>query len=99
MDSAKYQSDIFHAIEMAYECILFPQKGCIFMNDLAAYHNTKSTRTFIECKEVPILDWSENSSDINPITNIWNIMHKEIGNQMSCKNKICGSKYVKRGIV
>ena len=29
----------------------------------------------------------------------WNIIKKEIGNQMSCKMKRCGSRYVKRGIV
>ena len=29
----------------------------------------KVVRTFIECKGIPILDWLENSPDINPIAN------------------------------
>ena len=33
MDSANYQSDIIHDIEMACLCVLFPQKGYIFMHD------------------------------------------------------------------
>ena len=38
---------------------------------------------------------------MNPIDNVWNIMKKEIGNQIPCKikKKRCGSEHVKRGIV
>ena len=36
--------------------------------------------------------------DMNPIENVWNIMKKEIGNQMPCKivkmwNKVCEAWY------
>ena len=31
MDSAKYQSDIIHDIEMTCECVVFLQKGYIFL--------------------------------------------------------------------
>ena len=89
MDSANYQSqsDIINDIEMACECVLIPQKGNIVMHVLAPYHNTKSKRTFIECKEIPVLDWLENLPDIKTIASIWNIMQKEIGNQMPCKKE------------
>ena len=30
---------------------------------------------------------------------VWNIMKKEIGNRKPCKKKICGSKFVKCGMV
>ena len=33
-------SDIIHDIEMTYECVGFPQKGYIFIHDLAAEHNS-----------------------------------------------------------
>ena len=51
----------------------------------------KNTRTFLECKEKTILEWSRNSPDINPIENVSNMMQKEISNQMLCKRR-----YVKR---
>ena len=30
---------------------------------------------------------TQNLRDMNPIENVWNIMKKEIGNQMLCKNE------------
>ena len=56
MDSAKYQSDIIHDIEMTCECVVFLQKGYIFMHDLAPCHNSKRTRTCQECNEIPGLE-------------------------------------------
>ena len=50
MDSAKYQSDIIHDIEILCECVVFPQKGYIFIHDIAPCNNSKSTRTFQKCK-------------------------------------------------
>ena len=87
MDSAKYGSDIIHAIEISYEFVVFPKKGYIFIHDLAPCHISRSSRTFQECKEIPVLECPENLRAMNPIQNIWNIMKKEIGNQMPCKNE------------
>ena len=56
MDSAKNQSDIIHDIEILYECVVFPQKGYIFIHDIAPCNNTKITRTFQECKGIPVLE-------------------------------------------
>ena len=83
MDSAKFQSDIIHDIEMACECVVFSQNGYIFVHGLAACHNTEITTTFLESNEIPILEWP----DINPIENVSNIMQKEIGNQMHVKKE------------
>ena len=47
------------------ECVLFQQKGYIFMHDLARCYHSKSTRTFLECNEIPVLKWPGNS----PVTN------------------------------
>ena len=95
MDSTKYQSDIIHDIEIAYGYVVVLQKGCIFMHDLAPCHNTKSTRTFLECKRIPVLDWPGNWPDINPIANVWNIMQKRrFVTNCHVKKKICGSKYI-----
>ena len=56
MDSAKYQNDIIHDIEIKCECIVFSQKGYIFMQDPAPCHDSKSTRTFPERKGMPVLE-------------------------------------------
>ena len=82
MDSAKYQSDIIYDIEMACECVVFPRKEYIFMHDLAPCHNTKRTRTFLECKGIPFLDWPGILPDITPIENVCNIMHTVIANAL-----------------
>ena len=70
MDRAKYHSDIIHDIEMKCECAVIPQKGHIFIHDLVPCHNSKSTRTFLECKGIPILEWPWNPPDMNPIENV-----------------------------
>ena len=53
MASAKYQSDSIHDIEMTCGCVVFLQRGYIFMHDLAPCHNSKSTRIFLDCKGIP----------------------------------------------
>ena len=84
MDSAKYQSDIIYDIEMACECVVFPQKGYIF----APCHHTKKIRTFLECKGIPFLDWPGILPDITPIENLWNLMHTVIANAQKDTNAI-----------
>ena len=56
MDSAKYQDDIIHDIEILCEYVMFPQKGDILIHDIAPCHYSKSTRTFQKCKGIPILE-------------------------------------------
>ena len=98
MDSAKYQSDIIHDHEMTCECVMFLQKGYIFMHDLAPCHNSKSTRIFLDCKGICLLELPGNSPDLNLIENVWNIMKIEIGKQMPSKLEKMW-KYVRHGIV
>ena len=50
IDIAKYQRDIIHDFEIVCECVM---KGYIFILEIAPCHNSKSTRTFQECKENP----------------------------------------------
>ena len=54
------------------------------MHDPAPCHNSKRARTCLECNEIPILKWSGNSPEMNSIEEVWNIMKKDIGNQLPC---------------
>ena len=63
---------------------MFPQKGYILMHDPAPCHNSKRIRTCIECNKIPFLKLSGNSPEMNFIEKVWNIMKKDIGNQLPC---------------
>ena len=54
------------------------------MHDLVPCHKHKRTRTFFECKELPVLKWPGNLPKIISIEIVWNITKKEIGNQFPC---------------
>ena len=48
-------SDIVHDSKMTFECVVFLQKRNIVMHALVVGHNSKSTRTLLECTISPIL--------------------------------------------
>ena len=52
------------------------------MHDLAPLHKPKRTRTFFECKEIPVLKWLGNLPENSSIEKVLNITKKEIGNQL-----------------
>ena len=76
MGIAKYQSDIIHDIEILCECVVFPQKGYVFIHDITPCHNSKSTRTFQESKGIPVLECLGKRPDMNTIENVWSIMKR-----------------------
>ena len=64
------------------------EKRYVFMQDKAPCHCSKSTRTFLENKNVPLLDWHGNGPDLNPIEN-WRVMKKEKGFNMLYLFSLC----------
>ena len=54
------------------------------MHDFAPCHSSKSSRTFLECKRISVLEWPGNLPDINPKENVCNIIKKMIGYQIPC---------------
>ena len=54
------------------------------MHDLVPCINSKRNRTCLECNKIPVLKLPKNSPKMNLIENIWNIMKKDIDNQLPC---------------
>ena len=54
------------------------------MHDFVTCHNSKRTRICLECNEISVLKLPMNSPEINFTENSWNIMKKDIGNQLPC---------------
>ncbi len=48
---------------------LFKDADFIFQQDLAPAHTAKSTKSWLNDHGVGVLDWPENSPDLNPIEN------------------------------
>ncbi len=46
---------------------LFKDADFIFQQDLAPAHTAKSTKSWLKLPCVGVLDWPENSPDLNPI--------------------------------
>ena len=68
------------------------------MHDLAPRHNSKRTKKCRECNEIPILKWSGNSPKLNSTEDDWNIMKKDIGNQLPCLKEEMWKKVCEAGI-
>ena len=68
------------------------------MHDLGLCHNPESSRTFLECKGISVLELPGNSPGMSTIENVWNIIEKVIGNQIPCKreemwDQVCDAWY------
>ncbi len=53
----------------------------IFQQVLAPAHTAKSTKSWLNGHGVGVLDWPANSSDLNPIENLWGIVKRKMRNK------------------
>ncbi len=59
---------------------LFKDADFIFQQDLAPAHTAKSTKSWLNNHGVSVLDWPENSPDLNHIENLWDIVKRKMRN-------------------
>ena len=97
LNSERYQKTILNDIKVQCDCIAFPIRNYIFMQDNAPCHNSKSTKQFLSANNIEVLDWPGNSPDLNPIEEVWNVMKKKCGrlekNRMALWEGVCSAWY------
>ncbi len=60
---------------------LFKDADFIFQQDLAPAHTAKSTKSWLNDHGVGLLDWPENSPDLNSMENLWGIVKRKMRNK------------------
>ncbi len=60
---------------------LFKDADFIFQQDLAPAHTAKRTKSWLNDHGVGVLDWPENSPDLNLINNLWGIVKRKMRNR------------------
>ena len=78
MNSIVYQYILTNEIDLIGKCLVFPQQSFIFQHENGLCHRSASTVSFLEDYNICLLDWSANSSDANPIDNLWHIIQSKI---------------------
>ncbi len=56
---------------------LYGDADFIFQQDLAPAHTAKGTKSWFNDHGVTVLDWPANSTDLNPIENLWGIVKRK----------------------
>lgn len=77
LNSVKYQ-DILKNYLKPFMTRKHGNSECIFQQDNAPCHTSRSTKDFMRSKRIYPMNWPANSADLNPIENIWGNMKVQI---------------------
>ncbi len=68
----------FRALHASFMDQLYGDADFILQQDLAPAHSAKATSTWFKDHGIPVLNWPENSPDLNPIENLWGIVKRKM---------------------
>ncbi|KAL0199227.1 hypothetical protein M9458_007767, partial [Cirrhinus mrigala] len=90
VNAAVYQEILEHFMLPAADK-LFGDDDFIFQQDLAPAHKAKTTSTWFNSHGITVLDWPANSTDLNPIENLWGIVKRKMeGTEtLKCRQAEC----------
>ncbi len=77
VNAAIYQEILEHFMLPSADKI-YGDADFIFQQDLAPAHTAKGTKSWFNDHGVTVLDWPENSPDLNPIENLWGIVKRKM---------------------
>ncbi len=77
VNAAIYQDILEHFMLPSVDK-LYGDADFIFQQDLAPAHTAKGTKSWFNDRGVTVLDWPANSSDLNPIENLWGIVKRKM---------------------
>ena len=59
----------------------------VFVQDGVPCHRSKIVAQFLKSKKIKILDWPENSPDLNPIDNLWTVLKDKVSEKQPTNTK------------
>ena len=82
IDADEYEDILYNTLFSLIDDLLNPpeepgtihvveENTFIFMQDNATCHKAKPVLEFLKENHVPVMDWPPQSSDLNPIENLW----------------------------
>nr|ACO51862.1 Transposable element Tc1 transposase [Aquarana catesbeiana] len=77
VSAALYQEILEHYM-LPSAVQLYGDADFIFQQELAPAHTAKSINTWFNDHGITVLDWPANSSDLNPIENMWGIVKRKM---------------------
>ena len=74
LTAVRYQDEMLQPIVRPYTGVVGP--GFLLVQDNARPHVARVRRNFLDDEGINAIDWPLHSSDLNPIENLWDVMHQ-----------------------
>lgn len=77
MNTEKYL-EVMESHLLPQAAIWYPSGDWTFQQDGARCHTSNRARQYFDNMNIPLLPWTANSPDLNPIENIWSLLKKKV---------------------